>query len=932
MTTHEGDSAELAGRRWLFGPAVLDERSLELTVRGQNVPLERKPLEVLLYLLHHAGEVVTKDDIAESLWTGRILTETVLARCISVLRQGLGDDDKTLIRTVHGYGYRLVADVRVETSAAAAPPALDFKVGDHPPLRPQWKLVERLGTGGHGEAWLARHEKTGDARVFKFALDSGALTSLKREITLYRLLHDTLGTRAAIARIYEWNLSEPPYFIEMEYVSGGNLQAWVETQGGLAGMPLGMRLELAAQIADALAAAHSVGALHKDLKPSNVLIHVNAPGPTVRLCDFGCGGVLDPKRLEELGITRLGFTKTLADGDGGGTPLYLAPEVLTGQPFTVQSDIYALGVLLYQLVTGDLRKALAPGWETDVADGLLREDIAAAAAGNPARRLTDSAQLAERLRTLEARRAERAAETAARQRAERTRRIQEELRRTRLYAAALLGLACIAIAGGVVAYHARNEAVAATATAKAIGDFLMEDVFRMDSGLIRPSEASYEALLHRAAERVSTRLKDQPEAAASVHWSLGRRYQEIGDFEIATKEYENAFALFTRLHGESAIPSLLALDRLAWAYAESGQGTKALEAAARLRRLCQSKLGADDVGLFAARARIARTLLLAGDYGGAEAELRELAGHQPIGGSIGEVGETFLMEWFAIGPPYTPDHAFRDLSAYADQLLAGSILEIHGNYREAESRLRAAAAAFSTPPINEDLLALAHLALSAVLAAKGDYTEAEAAAHHVQKFLDGKLPEKHYARGLGKMAMGRVRLEQQQAVDAARFLQEAVDFCPRASGCGRRVRAEFLSDLGRALIAMGRISPAIEAFTESLTLVENLHAPRHPFRLHVQVNLADALRLSGDYEGAAALLAQINNQAIKDLRPHQQEKAGLLRVQGLLLVRKGDFTGARVKLSEVLKIVEQRLGNDHWRTQLARSDLDEVLRAEPLRR
>src|SRR5688572_6204720 len=132
--TEATEPADLAGRRWTFGTVVLDERSLELQVDGQLVPLERKPLEVLLYLLHHAGEVVTKDDLAENLWPGRLLTETVLTRCISVLRQALKDDDKTLIRTVHGFGYRLVADVRVEVpEPTSAPPALDFRPGDHPP-------------------------------------------------------------------------------------------------------------------------------------------------------------------------------------------------------------------------------------------------------------------------------------------------------------------------------------------------------------------------------------------------------------------------------------------------------------------------------------------------------------------------------------------------------------------------------------------------------------------------------------------------------------------------------------------------------------------------------------------------------------------------------------------------------------------------------
>src|SRR3546814_11899439 len=92
--------------------------------------------------------------------------------------------------------------------------------------------------------------------------------------------------------------------------------------------------------------------------------------------------MLDAQRLHALGITRLGFTQTVAALDTSGTPLYLAPEVLSGQPSTLQSDIYALGVMLYQAVVGDWNRPLAPGWERQVDDELLREDIAAAVDGD----------------------------------------------------------------------------------------------------------------------------------------------------------------------------------------------------------------------------------------------------------------------------------------------------------------------------------------------------------------------------------------------------------------------------------------------------------------------------------------------------------------------------------------------------------------------
>jgi DNA-binding winged helix-turn-helix (wHTH) protein len=172
------DACASGARRWLFGAAALDERSLELRINGEAVSVDRKPLEVLLHLLHHAGEVVTKDELLEAVWPGRVLSDSALTSCMARLREALHDEEQTLIKTQHGYGYRLVAPVKVEAAVSPPPPKFDFKSGDHPPGRPQWKLLERLGTGGHGEVWLARNEKTRQARVFKFALDSTALVSL----------------------------------------------------------------------------------------------------------------------------------------------------------------------------------------------------------------------------------------------------------------------------------------------------------------------------------------------------------------------------------------------------------------------------------------------------------------------------------------------------------------------------------------------------------------------------------------------------------------------------------------------------------------------------------------------------------------------------------------------------------------------------------
>lgn len=274
------------------------------------------------------------------------------------------------------------------------------------PGRPGWRLAEKLGAGGFGEVWAGEQAKTRERRAFKFCFDAERLRALKREVTLTRLLRETLGEREDIVRIYDLRLDEPPYFLESELATEGNLLQWAEKQGGLDKIPLAVRIALVADTAAAIGAAHSVGVLHKDIKPTNVLIFTSRDGqPHPRLVDFGIGTLADANILAHHGITGAGFTAaTLAHSSG--TPTYSPPEYLAGKPFTVQGDVYSLGVMLWQLVTGKADAPLAEGWQRDVEDELLREDIAACVDGDPNRRLRSADELATRLRSVESRNAE----------------------------------------------------------------------------------------------------------------------------------------------------------------------------------------------------------------------------------------------------------------------------------------------------------------------------------------------------------------------------------------------------------------------------------------------------------------------------------------------------------------------------------------------
>src|SRR6202140_1017419 len=329
----EIESMATSGRMWRFADYEFDEMSRELRVKGRAVELESKPLDLLLQLLLHAGEVVTKEELLESVWPGVTVVDGSLATAVSKLRKAMGDEERPAILTVPRVGYRLAVPVHCQTIAAPPGPQLGFKAGETVPGREQWHFSRPMEVSGSSEVWLAENPKTHQQRVFKFAADGARLKGLKREITVSRFLRESLGDRPEFVRILEWNFETPPFFLESEY-AGPNLAEWAESQGGLSKIPLSDRLQLLIDVASALAAAHGIGVLHKDLKPANILVVPGASGEwQIKLADFGSASLFDPSRLQALGITNLGFTQTssLDSPPLTGTLMYLAPEVLAGQ-------------------------------------------------------------------------------------------------------------------------------------------------------------------------------------------------------------------------------------------------------------------------------------------------------------------------------------------------------------------------------------------------------------------------------------------------------------------------------------------------------------------------------------------------------------------------------------------------------------------------
>jgi WD40 repeat protein/class 3 adenylate cyclase len=336
----------------------------------------------------------------------------------------------------------------------------------------QWVLEKKLGEGGFGEVWLGRHQKFKERRVFKFCFRADRVRSLKREMTLFRLLKERIGDHPNIVALREVYFDQPPFYVEMDYVEGQDLKSWCETQGGADKVPLQVKLEIVAQVADALQAAHDAGVIHRDVKPGNILVrcssrrkealissaevapgmqeppHVGCYNVAAKLTDFGIGQVVSEEYLK--GVTRAGFTQTMLGSTSSqtGTQLYMAPELLAGKPATTRSDIYSLGVVLYQVLVGDFTRPITTDWQQEVSDPLLRDDLKHCFAGNPQDRFAGAGQLAKNLRALPERRAalaQQQAELAARERAAYRRGIVRTASLATVIVALVTGLAVVAL-------------------------------------------------------------------------------------------------------------------------------------------------------------------------------------------------------------------------------------------------------------------------------------------------------------------------------------------------------------------------------------------------------------------------------------------------------------------------------------------------------
>lgn len=198
-------------------------------------------------------------------------------------------------------------------------------------LSDRYQVIEFLGQGGMGQVVRAKDRALDQTVALKFlpphlAADPRAMERVRIEVRMARLV-----SHPNICRVHDLGTTHGQTFLSMEYIDGEDLSSLLHRVGRLAG---DRALEIARELCAGLAAAHAAGVIHRDLKPANIMVDRRGH---VRITDFGLALTNeDPSNASEI----------------AGTPAYMAPEQLAGAGATARSDLYSLGLVLYELFTG----------------------------------------------------------------------------------------------------------------------------------------------------------------------------------------------------------------------------------------------------------------------------------------------------------------------------------------------------------------------------------------------------------------------------------------------------------------------------------------------------------------------------------------------------------------------------------------------------
>jgi eukaryotic-like serine/threonine-protein kinase len=373
--------ADLTSRRarlYRFGPFELDVRAGELHKHGIRLRLREQALRLLLLMLEHPGEIVLRDEIRFRLWPNETVVEfdNGINTAIRRLRDVLGEsaEKPRYIETMARRGYRFLGEVETVDEPLPAPRSalLDIRdlVGK---LVSHYQVLSELGSGGMGMVFRAKDMKLNRDVALKFLPEGYSrhpqlLERFQREARAAAALN-----HPGICTIYEIGEHDRLQFIAMELLEGQTLK------DRLTGPPFRAEevVTLATQIAEALEVAHASGIIHRDIKPANLFVTQRGH---IKILDFGLAKLVPEHALGAVhglpschgAAASAASTEITTPGLPVGTIAYMSPEQVRDGAVDQRSDIFSLGVVLYEMLAG--RKAFGGSSSNEVMHSILTDD------------------------------------------------------------------------------------------------------------------------------------------------------------------------------------------------------------------------------------------------------------------------------------------------------------------------------------------------------------------------------------------------------------------------------------------------------------------------------------------------------------------------------------------------------------------------------
>lgn len=765
-----------------------------------------------------------------------------------------------------------------------------------------WRLIRELGRGGMGTVWLAeRADGAYSAQVaIKFVRGALGSAELERRFRAERQILADLR-HPGIARLVDGGTApDGTPFLVMEYVEGETITAYAVRHN----LDLRQRLALFCAVCAAVQHAHRALVVHRDIKPSNILV---SEGGVAKLVDFGIAKLLAE---DASGDTTAPFRLM--------TPSYASPEQIRGERVTVATDVYSLGVVLYELLAGEQPFATPDRGVEAIQHRILQQDpappsAAAARAGGassavPARALTGDLDniIMMALRKEPERRyptVEHFADDVRRhldglpvlaRPATPSYRMRKFLARHRTGAsAAAVGLAALST---VVAYYTvrlsreRDVARLERATAEQVSTFLIRIFQDADPTHTRGDTVTVREALDRGRVRLASELAGQPRVRARLLSAIGMVYTNLAAYPQADTLLREALALSERTAGPDAAPTADALDNLAILAnrrSDRANGRAWAERAVRIREALGDSLA------------LARSLGELAVFPIAQGDLK--TGRQLIERALA-IQESRLE-------PDDPDLA-TSLNTLASVQLNSS------DYRGAIAALkRVQAIRHRTLSPNDplqgqtlNLMAIAYHRLGVRDTAQQLYEQALAVRSRV---FGPDHPET--AQALSNLAS--VLMETGQSDSAIALLQRALQIYRRHFGAEHATVANALMTLGNALGNAHDMGAAIPYYEQAIAIYDKVLPADDRARHFPEYNLGVALNSLKRYRAAVPHLQRALDVAQRVMGPDHASTAITLDALGESERGLGHVTEAKRLFRESLRRLEKTLGPDHeWVT------------------